>query len=307
MYKFDIPEDIYGSFDGRYTIVFMTDAQAQAMTGMEFSIDSTVANMEHPVYAAIPTGTFKIDMDGDKTKPLTIFGSEGGYIDYAAAFARGLPYYEKQDVVVLENYRNYNKEAFIATVHNSIVSIYVNMAEIKKNDIVICAHTEEGAYGEAGTKMTEINLAGYKPYISFNWMLFDEQYLQANPYPESSLTEEDIARIVNDENGNLDRTQTPSEVLDKIDADIAANEAHTSNFENAKNFALGSAIRNTVQAINVGIPYGDSLKLSWEFMGTYTPMETTQEYPDVSNVVPTVKAVQGENIYQQMLDTWQDD
>ena len=197
------------------------------MTGMEFSIDSTVANMEHPVYAAIPTGTFKIDMDGDKTKPLTIFGSEGGYIDYAAAFARGLPYYEKQDVVVLENYRNYNKEAFIATVHNSIVSIYVNMAEIKKNDIVICAHTEEGAYGEAGTKMTEINLAGYKPYISFNWMLFDEQYLQANPYPESSLTEEDIARIVNDENGNLDRTQTPSEVLDKIDADIAANEAHT--------------------------------------------------------------------------------
>ena len=55
------------------------------------------------------------------------------------------------------------------------------------------------------------------------------------------------------------------------------------------------------------IPYGDALKLSWEFNGTFTPMVTSTTYPDVSNVVPTVKKVQGLNIYQEMLDNWQDD
>lgn len=306
LYKFDIPYSIYSNFDGRFTIVFMTDAQAEAMEGMEFSIDSTVANLEHPVYAVIPTGAFKIDTSDNTKDTFTIYGCEGGYIDYAAAFARGLPYYERQDVVVLENYRNYNKEAFIAKLENSSVRIYVNMANVKKEDVVICANTSEGDYGEAGTKMTEINLAGYKPYISLNWDTFETQYRAANPYPESSLTPEDIAQIVNDENNNLNREQTPQEVLNKIDADTLAYNNWETSFANAKGFALDNAISNSVQPINVSIPYGNSLKLSWEFMGTFTLMDTATSYPNVSNVTPTVKPVQGTNVYQQMLDNWQD-
>ncbi|MBR1722362.1 MAG: hypothetical protein IJ727_07780, partial [Treponema sp.] len=89
--------------------------------------------------------------------------------------------YEKQDVIVLENYRNYNKDAFIATVDDTNVTIYVNMAEIRKTDIVACVWKEDGDYGEAGSKMTEINLAGYKPYLSLNWENWETLYREEHP------------------------------------------------------------------------------------------------------------------------------
>ena len=314
VYKFEIPLDIYPVFDNRFTIVFMTDDQKTTAERVCSINNPQVASIQNPIYAAIPTGAFRIDFEtDDKSKPLTIFGGEGGYINYGAAYSRGLTYYERQDIVVLENYRNYNKNAFIVefdTDRNCLI-IYVNMAEVRKEDIVICASMEGETYGEAGTKMTEINLAGYKPYISFNWMQFDSHYMQANPYPQSTLTDEDREQIVNDEDGNLDRNNTPAAVLAKIDADIEAYEQWDANFAAAKRFALATAIKSTNAedhgwVIESFIPYGNALKLSWEITGTFTPMVAADTYPNVANVEPTIKAVQGQSIYQEMLDTWED-
>ncbi len=314
VYKFEIPLGIYPFFDNRFTIVFMTDDQKTTAERVCSINNPQVASIQNPIYAAIPTGAFRIDFEtDDKSKPLTIFGGEGGYINYGAAYSRGLTYYERQDIVVLENYRNYNKNAFIVefdTDRNCLI-IYVNMAEVRKEDIVICASMEGETYGEAGTKMTEINLAGYKPYISFNWMQFDSHYMQANPHPQSTLTDEDREQIVNDEAGNLDRNNTPAAVLAKIDADIEANEQWDANFAAAKSFAIATAIKSTNAedqgwVIESFIPYGNALKLSWEITGTFTPMVAADTYPNVANVEPTIKAVQGQSIYQEMLDTWAD-
>ena len=35
-------------------------------------------------------------------------------------------------------------------------------------------------------------------------------------------------------------------------------------------------------------------------------MEDTTSYPDVSNVIPTVKPIQEPNIYQEIIDNWQE-
>ena len=320
VYKFSIPLNDYMKFDARYTVVFMTDEQVRDLAASEFGSMSmsAVASIEHPVYAALPTGAFRIDFEGEKSKPLTIFGSEGGYIDYGAAHARGLSNYEKQDVIVLENYRNYNKDAFIATVDDANVNIYVNMAEIRKTDIVACVWKEDGDYGEAGSKMTEINLAGYKPYLSLNWENWETLYRAEHQYPESSLTDEDrvtlagLGESVNNEDGSLNRDVVPADILAKFDADEQATQAWEAALQSAKSFALETAVKSTHPQANTGepiapmIPYGEALKLSWEFHGTLTPMVTAASYPNVSNVVPTVKAVQGPNLYQEIIDTWED-
>lgn len=318
VYKFQIPTDLYAQFDGLYTVIFMTDEQATnlAAAGGSFSIPSTVASIEHPVYAALPTGTFKIDFEGDKSKPLTIFGSEGGYIDYGAAHARGLSYYEKEDIVVLENYRNYNKEAFIAEVGNDNVTIYVNMAAIRKNDIVGCAWLEVGEYGEAGSKMAEISLEGYKPYISLNWGEYRQNYEIAHPQPQSPEINPELFNNYRDETGNVNWESFANDYPNEyalLEVFWDASEAWEPTYNESRNFALENAIKssdpmaNTGMPVDMMIPYGNALKLSNNDISfTFTPMTTSTSYPDVSNVTPTVKKVEGFNIYQDMLDNWQD-
>ena len=318
IYKFSIPVEYYMLFDGYYTVVFMTDAQASALAAAAppFSIPKSVANMENPMYAAIPTGTFKIDFEGDKSKPLTIFGGEGGYIDYGAAYSRGLlDYYEKQDIVVLENYRNYNKEAFIATVDSSNVNIYVNMAEIRKSDIVICAQSDEGGYGEAGSKVAEINLSDYKPYISLYWGQYRQHYEEIHPQPAFPLSDFSIFENYRTADGDIDYTSFAADYPDEyslLQTYGTQTEAYEPAYEQSRSFALANAIKskneeNAEYALDLFVPYGNALKLSWQFSGTFTPMETSSTYPDVSDVVPTVKPVEGRNIYQEMIDTWWDE
>ncbi len=175
--------------NGRFAIVFMTDAQKNAITASTASDLNPwpgVATFSNPIYAAIPAGFFAIDTQATGTFR-TIYGTEYAYVDYAAAYARGDDRYRLQDVVVLEKYRNYNKEAFIAEVSGGNVTIYVNMTAIKKSDVLLCAFWEPDPDdtnaatkgGEAGTKMTEINLDGYKPYLVINTMNKGEEIYNA--------------------------------------------------------------------------------------------------------------------------------
>ena len=89
-------------------------------------------------------------------------------------------------------------------------------------------------------------------------------------------------------------------------------EAYEPAYNEARSFALANAIKSTNEedaeyALDLSVPYGYALQLSWVFSGTFTPMETSSTYPDVSDVVPTVKPVEGRNIYQEMIDSWWDE
>ena len=80
-----------------------------------------------------------------------------------------------------------------------------------------------------------------------------------------------------------------------------------------KRSPLKTAIKSTHPLVNTGrpiemmIPYGNALKLSNNDISfTFTPMVTSTTYPDVSNITPTVKKVEGVSVYQEMLDNWHD-
>ncbi|MBO4704230.1 MAG: hypothetical protein J5647_00645 [Spirochaetaceae bacterium] len=228
--------------NGRFAIVFMTDAQKNAITASTASSLNpwpNVATFANPIYAAIPAGFFAVD-DLNTNGFKTIYGTEYAYVDYAAAYARGDDRYRLQDVVVLEKYRNYNKEAFIAEVGSSTVTIYVNMPAIKKSDVLLCAYWEPEAEdsdettkgGEAGTKMTEISLDGYKPYLVIN-------------------------------------------TTDKGD--------EINNTFNSTALHQGSNIMTNM------IPYGNAIKLTADYNVLYIPMDESDTYPPVTNVIYTIK------------------
>ncbi|MBR1722363.1 MAG: YdeI/OmpD-associated family protein [Treponema sp.] len=114
------------------------------------------------------------------------------------------------------------------------------------------------------------------------------------------------------EDGSLNRDVVPADILAKFDADEQAYANWEAALQSAQSFALETAVKSTHPQANTGmpiapmIPYGEALKLSWEFHGTLTLMSDNATYPDVSSVVPTVKAVEGFNIYQDIIDNWQD-
>ena len=189
------------------------------------------------------------------------------------------------------------------------------MAEIRKNDIVICAQSDEGGYGEAGSKVAEINLSDYKPYISLNWGQYRSDYTEKHPWPVAPSIDPSLLAPYADDDWNVDwetfRRNHPDE-----DALLTAHEelcdAYEPAYEQSRSFALANAIKSTNEesaeyALDLFVPYGNALKLSWQFSGTFTPMETSSTYPDVSDVVPTVKPVEGRNIYQEMIDSWWDE
>lgn len=190
VYAFSISQENFNSFctpdqfgNGSFAIVFMTDAQKTAITAAsnpsnpyhDLNPWPGVATFANPIYAAIPAGFFAVD-ENATGNTRTIYGTEYAYVDYAAAYARGDANYKFQDVIVLDKYRNYNKEAFVAKVENGDVTIFVDMEKIKKEDVLLCAFWEpaEDEIGtvpkgaEAGTKMTEMNLDDYKPYLVIN-------------------------------------------------------------------------------------------------------------------------------------------
>ncbi|MCR5699673.1 MAG: hypothetical protein K6G52_08545, partial [Treponemataceae bacterium] len=162
--------------------------------------------------------------------------------------------YEEEDVVVLENYRNYNKDAIIANIENGNVTISLNMANVKKSDVVLCSYGSD-AYGEAGSKLTKMSLTGYTPYLAVGRETINVLYFSEAP-DEAALN--DIFNALNDVSHNVTFTQNGQE-------------------------------EEPFQGL---IPYGDAIKMlnGSESYRLY-PMLGANTYPDVSNVqyevVPT--------------------
>ncbi len=181
VYKFTMTRDEFNTYNGNITIIFMTDTQKDTITshqgnftywtGAEGSSTlETVATYTNPVYAAIPAGHFKINETASNGLK-SVQGSEFAYGDYAHAAANGHPHWlEREDIVVLSHYRNYNKEAFIVDLGSSTVDIYVNTAAIKKSDLVVCVGStgDEDPNAEYGSKISEMDLSNYTPYLAVN-------------------------------------------------------------------------------------------------------------------------------------------
>ena len=152
VYEFTLSNDLFSILNGHLFVLFRKDSDASA-----------------PIYAAIPTGLFTVDTENKSsgTSIKSIYGSERGYVDYAAARARGqYGGYLNQDVVKLTHYRNYNKEAFVASLSDTDVKFYVDTSKIRKEDVIVCSPEAHGPQDEACTKVSEINLEGYTPYFA---------------------------------------------------------------------------------------------------------------------------------------------
>lgn len=278
-YTFTIPKQYFENIDGRFAIVFMTDEQKTDISTTQTAQNTT--DSLHPIYGAFPTGGFKIDYEGNEGSLKTIYGSESAYLNYANAISRGLQYCEAQDVVVLEKYRNYNKEAFVAEITQNEIIIHVNMDKVRKEDVLICSYHGDDAFGEAGTKLSEINLDGYKPYIYAYWMDYQMKFNQEH----GIILYDDYITVAPE----FDDNGPTGEYATQLAAYREAAEQHNALYEAGRAFVIDTAITRTgapePEPVETWIPYGDSLKMQWEFRGTLTPMTARSgSYPDVDNV-----------------------
>lgn len=186
VYSFQMSKDNFLAMNGFLTIFFMTPEQKAWMDQHDGSVTAigprqseifmdiiSCATMENPIYMMMPTGLFTVEDPENATGLNTIYGSEYAYADYAHAIARGvIGYYENEDVVVLDKYRNYNKEAIIANFEGDYVTIYVNTAAIRKEDVILgngVHNSDLEQKTEIGTKISEINLDGYIPYLAVDF------------------------------------------------------------------------------------------------------------------------------------------
>lgn len=186
VYSFQMSKDNFLAMNGFLTIFFMTPEQKAWMDQHDGSVTDigpresenfmdiiSCATMENPIYMMMPTGLFTVEAPETASGLKTIYGSEYAYADYAHAIARGvIGYYEDEDVVVLDKYRNYNKEAIIADFNGDNVTIYVNTAAIRKEDVILgngVHNSDLEQKTEIGTKISEINLDGYIPYLAVDF------------------------------------------------------------------------------------------------------------------------------------------
>ena len=183
VYKFTMTRQEFELYNGNITIIFITATQKQTVSNKHGrftywtpndtdpnKVLETCATYANPVYAAIPAGHFKVN-DLTTTGYKTVQGAEFAYGDYAHATANGHPnWLEKEDIVVLSHYRNYNKEAFVINLGETTVDIYVNTAAIKKNDLVVCIGSagQSQPKAEYCSKASDLDLSNYTPYLAIN-------------------------------------------------------------------------------------------------------------------------------------------
>ena len=187
VYSFTMSKNNFVAMNGFLTIVFMTPAQKSWMDShngnlseadsSNLSIVHSCATTQNPIYMMIPAGAFTVDNPETATGLKTIYGGEYAYVDYAHYYAKGITTgYEVDDVVVLDKYRNYNRDAIIADFNGDSVTIYVNTTAIRKEDVVLCngeCVNGQTAKTEAGTKVSEMNLDGYVPYLAVDYATGD--------------------------------------------------------------------------------------------------------------------------------------
>ena len=267
VYSFTMSKDNFVAMNGFLSIAFMTDAQKQWMDAHNgqvtdqgpLSSETTVdviscATVETPIYLMMPAGLFTVENPENATGLKTIYGSEFAYADYAHAIARGvIGYVEEEDIVVLDKYRNYNKEAVIVNFEGNNVTIYVNTAAVRKEDVILgngeYTYPNFEAVTEIGTKVSDINLDGYKPYLIVDYGNTWENL------PDGGTNHDGVFKRLDMEN------------------DWEAREEFKSGL--AEEFC-------TIQ--NMAAIYGQTLKMSREMDSVLYYMVPADSYPTVSGV-----------------------
>ncbi len=171
VYKFEMTTADFNKLNGYMGVIFLNDDQAKAATGnCDLEAFQKKATYETPMYNMSIMGAFRVK-DNRATGLQPLYGRNSSYLDYNDAFF-GNNFRDFVRKIYLDNYAIYSKEAIIIDIGEEKVTLYVNMAAIKKQDVTINItpnYGEEGAAPtgifEGGSKFTRVDLTGYKPYF----------------------------------------------------------------------------------------------------------------------------------------------
>lgn len=171
VYKFEMTKADFNKLNGYMGVIFLNDEQAAAATGVvDLEAFQKKATYDTPMYNMAIMGAFRVK-DSRATGLQPLYGRNSSYLDYNDAFF-GNNFRDFVRKIYLDNYAIYSKEAIIIDIGEEKVTLYVNMAAIKKQDVTINItpnYGEEGAAPEGifegGSKFTRVDLTGYKPYF----------------------------------------------------------------------------------------------------------------------------------------------
>ena len=171
VYKFEMTKADFNKLNGYMGVIFLNEEQAEAATGtLDLNTFQKKATYETPMYNMSIMGAFRVK-DNRATGLQPLYGRNSSYLDYNEAFF-GNNFRDFVRKIYLDNYAIYSKEAIIIDIGEEKVTLYVNMAAIKKQDVTINItpnYGEEGAAPtgifEGGSKFTRVDLTGYKPYF----------------------------------------------------------------------------------------------------------------------------------------------
>ena len=179
VWKMEINKEDLEYLNGYVSIVFLNEEQIKILTRQAPYDDESLPlatynarlfTAENPIYCLTCAGDFQYDSNS-KESLRTLCGSEpsiwtvSGYDEY------GQPIFEE---IRFKQYPNYRKESVIVKVTEDKVIYYVNLDEIKKSDLLIGAISEMGPIGAPGSKLSSVDLAGYKPYFAFDFGKFGD-------------------------------------------------------------------------------------------------------------------------------------
>lgn len=179
VWKMEINKEDLEYLNGYVSIVFLNENQIKILTRQAPYDDESLPlatnilfTAENPIYCLTCAGDFQYDSDS-KESLRTLCGSEpsiwtvSGYDEFAQ------PIFAQYD---FDKYPNYRKESVIVKVTEDKVIYYVNLDEIKKSDLLIGAISEAGPIGAPGSKLSSVDLAGYKPYFAFDFGKFGDDW-----------------------------------------------------------------------------------------------------------------------------------
>ena len=180
VYKFEMTTADFNKLNGYMGVIFLNDEQAKACTG-NFSLETfqRKATYDTPMYNMSIMGAFRVKERTEGLQP--VYGRNTSYLDYNEAFF-GNNFRDYVRKIYLDNYQIYSKDAVVIDIGKEKVTLYVNMAAIKKQDVTVnitpnYEDTTEAAAGifEGGSKLTKVDLTGYKPYFIIDTGVQDEE------------------------------------------------------------------------------------------------------------------------------------
>lgn len=183
IYKFRIPAAEAEHFNnGTIGIILLKDNQKQAFLNSSNSMAFPWATVAEPYFEITSTGYYLFENFDSN-----VHGVYGVSTWNFNEFDSGITF---------DKYKNYSVNGICSQNTTDGLSIYIDLSKVLKSDIATCAFEEDGqddAYYCKPSKLTEIDLKDYKPYI----VVSTKDYKR-----ESGKTVKDLKQLFNFENTN---------------------------------------------------------------------------------------------------------